>query len=61
MDFRATPPGVRTVVASRAVTEASGGIPPPTAAAIAASGVDLMSIGWITLSAPCLDLGLDGT
>ncbi|MCD2172516.1 carboxylating nicotinate-nucleotide diphosphorylase [Rhizobium sp. C4] len=46
-------------VAGRAITEASGGITPDTAAAIAASGVDLLSIGWITHSAPCLDIGLD--
>ncbi|HWU60393.1 MAG TPA: carboxylating nicotinate-nucleotide diphosphorylase [Ensifer sp.] len=46
-------------VAGRAITEASGGITPDTAAAIAESGVDLLSIGWITHSAPCLDIGLD--
>ena len=46
-------------VAGRAITEASGGITPETAAAIAGSGVDLLSIGWITHSAPCLDVGLD--
>ncbi|HZG30731.1 MAG TPA: carboxylating nicotinate-nucleotide diphosphorylase [Ensifer sp.] len=46
-------------VSGRAITEASGGITPATAAAIAASGVDLLSIGWITHSAPCLDIGLD--
>lgn len=46
-------------VAGRAITEASGGITPETAAAIAESGVDLLSIGWITHSAPCLDIGLD--
>ena len=47
------------LVAGRAITEASGGITPDTAAVIAASGVDLLSIGWITHSAPCLDIGLD--
>ncbi len=46
-------------VAGRAVTEASGSITKATAAAIAESGVDLMSAGWITHSAPCLDVGLD--
>lgn len=46
-------------VAGRAITEASGGITPETAAEIAASGVDLLSIGWITHSAPTLDIGLD--
>jgi nicotinate-nucleotide pyrophosphorylase (carboxylating) len=41
------------------VTEASGRITPETAAAVAATGVDLISSGWITHSAPILDLGLD--
>ena len=48
-------------VAGRAITEASGSITKATAAAIAESGVDLISVGWITHSAPCLDLGLDFT
>ncbi len=43
----------------RAITEASGGITPETAAEIAATGVDLLSIGWITHSAPNLDVALD--
>jgi nicotinate-nucleotide pyrophosphorylase (carboxylating) len=43
----------------RAVTEASGGIRPDTAAAIAATGVDLLSVGWLTHSAPALDVALD--
>lgn len=43
----------------RAVLEASGRVTIDTAPAIAATGVDLISIGWITHSAPCLDLGLD--
>jgi nicotinate-nucleotide pyrophosphorylase (carboxylating) len=30
-----------------------------TVSRIAASGVDLISVGWITHSAPSLDLGLD--
>jgi nicotinate-nucleotide pyrophosphorylase (carboxylating) len=47
------------MVDGRAVTEASGRITPETAAAVAASGVDLISSGWITHSAPILDLGLD--
>lgn len=47
------------MVAGRAITEASGGITPDTAAAVAASGVDLISLGWITHSAPTLDIGLD--
>lgn len=47
------------IVAGRAITEASGGITPATAVAIAESGVDLLSIGWLTHSAPNLDIGLD--
>ncbi len=47
------------IVAGRAITEASGNINPATAAEIAASGVDLLSVGWITHSAPVLDIGLD--
>jgi nicotinate-nucleotide pyrophosphorylase (carboxylating) len=47
------------MVDGRAVTEASGRITLETAAAIAATGVDLISCGWITHSAPILDLGLD--
>lgn len=43
----------------RAITEASGGITPETAVQMAASGVDLLSVGWITHSAPNLDIGLD--
>ncbi|MBX4974194.1 carboxylating nicotinate-nucleotide diphosphorylase [Rhizobium lentis] len=47
------------IVAGRAITEASGRVTPQTAAAIAASGVDLISVGWLTHSAPVLDIGLD--
>jgi nicotinate-nucleotide pyrophosphorylase (carboxylating) len=43
----------------RAVLEASGGITPQTAPAIAATGVDLLSLGWLTHSAQVLDIGLD--
>jgi nicotinate-nucleotide pyrophosphorylase (carboxylating) len=47
------------ITAGRAITEASGGITPTTAAAMASSGVDLLSVGWLTHSAPVLDVGLD--
>ena len=47
------------IVAHRATTEASGGVGPDTVKAIAESGVDLISTGWITHSAPVLDIGLD--
>ncbi|MBV8459191.1 MAG: carboxylating nicotinate-nucleotide diphosphorylase [Acetobacteraceae bacterium] len=42
-----------------AITEASGRITPATAPAVAASGVDLISVGWLTHSAAALDIGLD--
>jgi len=47
------------MVAGRAVTEASGRITPATASLIAATGVDLISIGWLTHSVGVLDIGLD--
>lgn len=47
------------IVAGRAITEASGRITPQTAAAIAATGINLISVGWLTHSAPVLDIGLD--
>lgn len=47
------------IVAGRAITEASGRINPQTAAAIATTGIDLISVGWLTHSAPVLDIGLD--
>jgi nicotinate-nucleotide pyrophosphorylase (carboxylating) len=47
------------MVAGQAVTEASGGITAETAPAIAAAGVDIISVGWLTHSAPILDIGLD--
>ncbi|MFP6641369.1 MAG: carboxylating nicotinate-nucleotide diphosphorylase [Myxococcota bacterium] len=45
--------------AGRAVLEASGGITLESVRAVAETGVDFISVGWITHSAPCLDLGLD--
>ncbi len=50
--------GVR-LAKGKALTEASGGITPANAAAIAATGVDLLSVGWLTHSAPALDVSLD--
>lgn len=47
------------MVGGRVITEASGGINLQTAAEIAATGVDYLSVGALTHSAPCLDLGLD--
>jgi nicotinate-nucleotide pyrophosphorylase (carboxylating) len=42
-----------------ALTEASGGIGPATVAAVAATGVDMLSVGWLTHGAPSLDVALD--
>lgn len=47
------------LVGGRAITEASGRVTPATAPAIAETGVDLISIGWITHSVPAVDIGLD--
>ena len=43
----------------RAVSEASGRVDAASVTAIAEAGVDYISVGRITHSAPCLDLGLD--
>ncbi len=43
----------------RCVLEASGGITLETVRAVAETGVDLISVGWITHSAPALDVALD--
>jgi nicotinate-nucleotide pyrophosphorylase (carboxylating) len=47
------------MVKGRLVTEASGGVTLETVGAIAESGVDYVSTGWITHSAPNLDVALD--
>ncbi|MGW9114435.1 carboxylating nicotinate-nucleotide diphosphorylase [Microbacterium sp. NPDC055683] len=47
------------LVAGRAVVEASGGVSLETVRAIAATGVDVVSVGALTHSAPAVDLGLD--
>lgn len=46
-------------VAGRMVTEASGNMSLPRIAGVAATGVDYISVGALTHSAPVLDLGLD--
>jgi nicotinate-nucleotide pyrophosphorylase (carboxylating) len=43
----------------RALTEASGGIRPDSVREVAETGVDLVSLGWLTHSAPSLDVALD--
>ncbi|SEB99592.1 carboxylating nicotinate-nucleotide diphosphorylase [Microbacterium hydrocarbonoxydans] len=47
------------LIGDRATTEASGGVSLDTVAAIAATGVDVISVGALTHSARALDLGLD--
>jgi nicotinate-nucleotide pyrophosphorylase (carboxylating) len=44
---------------SRCLTEASGGVTLYNVNEVAATGVDAISLGWLTHSAPALDLGLD--
>ena len=46
-------------IGGRALTEASGGVNLKTVAAIAKTGVDLISVGALTHSAPALDISLD--
>ena len=47
------------LVAGRALVEASGGVTLDNVRAIAATGVDYISIGRLTHSAPALDISLD--
>ncbi|MGJ5038428.1 carboxylating nicotinate-nucleotide diphosphorylase [Bradyrhizobium sp. SZCCHNRI3052] len=47
------------MISGKAISEASGRITVETAPAIAAAGVDLISVGWITHSSAALDIGLD--
>jgi nicotinate-nucleotide pyrophosphorylase (carboxylating) len=47
------------LVAGRAATEASGGVNLDTVRAIARTGVDFISVGALTHSAPVVDIGLD--
>jgi nicotinate-nucleotide pyrophosphorylase (carboxylating) len=56
------PATLRAAVAmmgGQAIAEASGRINAETAPAIAETGVDLLSAGWLTHSAKVLDIGLD--
>jgi nicotinate-nucleotide pyrophosphorylase (carboxylating) len=48
-----------TLIGDRARTEASGGVNLSTVRAIAETGVNTISVGALTHSAPALDLGLD--
>jgi len=49
------------LVAGRVPCEASGGVTLETIGAIAATGVDFISVGRLTQSAPAADIGLDFT
>lgn len=51
--------GAVTLVGGRVPTEASGGVTLETIRAIAETGVDFISVGRITQSAPAADIGLD--
>ena len=61
LDNMSTPDLERAVARAggRVTTEASGGITAETICDVAATGVDVISVGWITHSAPALDVGLD--
>jgi nicotinate-nucleotide pyrophosphorylase (carboxylating) len=48
-----------SLAAGRALLEASGGVTLQTVGEIAATGVDLISVGALTHSAPALDISLD--
>ncbi len=47
------------ITANQAILEATGGVNADNIAAIAETGVDFISVGAITHSAPALDIGLD--
>jgi nicotinate-nucleotide pyrophosphorylase (carboxylating) len=51
--------GAVTLVGGRVPTEASGGVNLETIRAIAETGVDFVSVGRLTQSAPAADIGLD--
>jgi nicotinate-nucleotide pyrophosphorylase (carboxylating) len=58
MDLTQLRSAVKTI-AGRAKTEASGGVNLKTVRAIAATGVDFISVGALTHSARAVDIGLD--
>ncbi|HLF42008.1 MAG TPA: carboxylating nicotinate-nucleotide diphosphorylase [Acidimicrobiia bacterium] len=47
------------MTAGQMVTEASGGVTLDNVRSIASTGVDVISVGWITHSAPQMDIALD--
>ena len=48
-----------SMIGGRALVEASGGVNLDTVAGIAATGVDIISVGALTHSAPSCDIGMD--
>ena len=49
------------IVGGRMTTEASGGVTADNVRLLAETGVDIISVGWLTHSAPQLDIALDFT
>ena len=47
------------IIKGRAIVEASGGITPKQVSLVAATGVDVISLGWVTHSALPLDISLE--
>ncbi|MHB1406059.1 MAG: nicotinate-nucleotide diphosphorylase, partial [Desulfitobacteriaceae bacterium] len=47
------------LIDGRALTEASGGITFDSLRVVAETGVDLISLGWLTHSAPVLDISMN--
>ncbi|MCW3059680.1 MAG: nicotinate-nucleotide pyrophosphorylase [Capsulimonas sp.] len=47
------------IIGGRAIAEASGGLNETTVASVADTGVDVLSIGALTHSAPAMDISLD--
>jgi len=58
MDTSVMRQAVQTI-GSRAISEASGGLTEERVAEVAATGVDILSIGALTHSAPAMDISLD--
>lgn len=59
MDIATLKEAVQRAKANNIITEASGNVTLETVRAIAGTGVDIISIGRLTHSAPAVDIGLD--
>jgi nicotinate-nucleotide pyrophosphorylase (carboxylating) len=55
----ATLPAVRATIGKRAIVEVSGGVTLARIPVIAKAGIDIISVGALTHSAPAMDIGLD--